>query len=91
MDTTAPTVTAQASGTTGTINLSAVAADNKQVAKVAYYIDGTLVGTAVAGAPWTRAFNTLTLTNGSHSLVARAYDFAGNQTDSAPVALDVAN
>ena len=48
-DTTAPTVSASESGTSGTITLAATASDNVGVSKVEFYIDGTLQSTVHRG------------------------------------------
>jgi hypothetical protein len=89
-DTTAPTVSATESGTSGTITLSATASDNVGVTKVEFYVDGTLKGTLTA-APYSLSLDSTTLTNASHSLTAKAYDAAGNVGTSAAVAFSVSN
>lgn len=89
-DTTAPTVSASVSGTAGTITLSASASDDVGVSKVEFYIDGTLVGTSTS-APYSMAFDSTTLTNGSHTLTAKAYDAANNIGTSSAVAFTVDN
>ncbi|WMW80535.1 CehA/McbA family metallohydrolase [Undibacterium cyanobacteriorum] len=89
-DTTAPSVTASESGTSGTISFSATASDNVGVSKVEFYVDATLKATVTA-APYTTSLNSTTLTNGSHSLVAKAYDAAGNVGTSSTVTFSVNN
>ena len=89
-DTTAPTATASESGTTGTITLSATASDNVGVTKVEFYIDGALVGTDTTS-PYSITYNSALLTNGSHGLVAKAYDAAGNVGSSTTVTFSVSN
>ncbi len=89
-DTTAPTVSATATGTTGTVTFTANAADNKGVTKVDFFVDGTLKGTATAP-PYTFAFNSRTVANGSHTLVAKASDAAGNVGTSATVPFTTSN
>jgi hypothetical protein len=59
--------------------------DNVGVVKVEWRFDGALVATATV-APFSYALN-LTPGAGSHTLVARAFDAAGNTTDSAPIAI----
>jgi len=44
-----------------------------------------------SASPYSVSWNTTTATNGSHTLLARARDAAGNLTTSAPVTLTVAN
>ena len=77
-DTVAPTVTASVSGTSGTITFSANASDNVGVTKVEFWLDGVLRD-IVTSAPYTLAVPSTQLTNGSHSLVAKAYDAAGTE------------
>jgi hypothetical protein len=89
-DTTAPAVSATESGTSGTITLNATATDNVGVTKVEFYVDGTLKGTDTA-APYATTLDSTTLANGSHSLVAKAYDAAGNVGTSTAVAFSVSN
>ncbi|HEU4951031.1 MAG TPA: Ig-like domain-containing protein, partial [Holophagaceae bacterium] len=89
-DTTAPTATASESGTSGTITLSASASDNVGVTKVEFYIDGGLVGTDTTS-PYSLSYNSANLSNGSHSLVAKAYDAAGNVGTSTTVSFSVSN
>ncbi|MBR7782894.1 Ig-like domain-containing protein [Undibacterium luofuense] len=89
-DTTAPTVTASESGSSGTITLSANATDNVGVTKVEFYVDGTLKGSSTA-APYSLSLNSTTLSNGSHTLVAKAYDAAGNVGTSSSVSFSVSN
>ncbi len=89
-DTTAPTATASESGTSGTITLSATASDNVGVTKVEFYVDGTLKGTDTTS-PYSMTLDSTTLANGSHSLVAKAYDAAGNVGSSSAVSFSVSN
>jgi len=89
-DTTAPTATASESGTSGTITLSATASDNVGVTKVEFYIDGALVGTDTTS-PYSVTYNSTGLANGTHSLVAKAYDAAGNVGSSTAVSFSVSN
>ena len=89
-DTTAPTATATETGTSGTITLSATATDNVGVTKVEFYIDGALKGTSTT-APYSITTNSALLLNGSHTLVAKAYDATGNVGSSTAVAFTVSN
>ncbi|MTW13396.1 carbohydrate-binding protein CenC [Pseudoduganella eburnea] len=89
-DTTAPTVSASSSGSSGTITFTANASDNVGVTKVEFYVDGVLKGTDTAS-PWTYAFNSSGVSNGTHSLTAKAYDAAGNSATSAAVNFSVNN
>jgi hypothetical protein len=89
-DTVAPTATASVSGTSGTITLSATASDNVGVTKVDFLVDNALVSTD-STAPYAAALDSKTLTNGNHTLVARAFDAAGNSGSSAVVSFAVSN
>ncbi len=89
-DSTPPTASASVSGTAGTISLSATASDNVGVSRVDFVVDGNVVGSD-ASAPYGLALDSTTLSNGSHSLVARAYDAAGNVGASGSVSFSVSN
>ncbi|TBR08001.1 MAG: carbohydrate-binding protein CenC, partial [Lysobacter sp.] len=89
-DTQAPTVSASESGTSGSITLSATASDNVGVSKVEFLVDGALKGTDTTS-PYSMALDSTTLANGSHTLVAKAYDAAGNVGTSTGVAFSVSN
>lgn len=89
-DTTAPTVNASVSGSSGNINLSATASDNVGVSKVEFYIDGSLKATSTA-APYTAVVNSSTLSNGTHNLQAKAYDAANNIGSSTVVSFNINN
>ena len=89
-DTTAPTATASVTGTSGTITFNATASDNVGVASVEFIVDGVSRGTDTT-APYSLAFNSTALANGSHTLVARARDAAGNIGNSSSVAFSVNN
>jgi Zn-dependent metalloprotease len=89
-DTTPPTVTATESGSSGTITFSATADDLNGVTRVDFYVDGVLKGTD-ATAPFGMTLDSTTLTNASHTLVAMAYDPAGNAGTSSGVAFTINN
>ncbi|MBI3729274.1 MAG: CehA/McbA family metallohydrolase [Burkholderiales bacterium] len=89
-DTTAPTVSASESGTSGNITLSATATDNVGVTKVEFYVDGTLKATSTTS-PYSTTLNSTTLSNATHSLVAKAYDAANNIGTSSAVSFTVNN
>ncbi|HTC94526.1 MAG TPA: Ig-like domain-containing protein [Terriglobales bacterium] len=94
-DTTPPTVslTAPSSGASvsGTISVTANAADNVKVAGVQFLLDGSNLGSEVTTSPYSVSWNTTTVTNGAHTLSARARDAAGNTATAANVAVTVAN
>jgi hypothetical protein len=89
-DTTPPTVSASQTGNSGNITLSATASDNIGVTKVEFWVDGALKGTATT-APYSLTLDSRSLPNGTHSLVAKAFDAAGNSASSAPVSFDILN
>ncbi len=89
-DTTAPSVSASESGTSGTITFGATATDNVGVTKVEFTVDGVLKGTDTA-APYGLTLDSTTLTNATHTLMAKAYDAAGNVGTSSGVAFTVNN
>lgn len=89
-DTQAPVASGTVSGTSGTVTLSATATDNVGVTKVEFWVDGALSGSATAS-PWQWALDSTKLTNGSHSLVVKAFDAAGNVGTSGAVGFTVSN
>jgi hypothetical protein len=89
-DTTAPTVSAAETGSSGTITLSATASDNVGVSNVEFYVDGVLKGSD-ASSPYAINLNSTTLSNASHSLTAKAFDAAGNVATSAAVNFSIDN
>jgi methionine-rich copper-binding protein CopC len=89
-DTIAPTVSASVAGSSGTITFNANASDNVGVSKVEFYVDNALKGND-STAPYSFAFNSTTVANGSHTLLAKAYDAAGNVASSTPVSFSVSN
>ena len=94
-DPTPPTVSmaAPAAGATvtGTTTLSASAGDNVGVVGVQFLVDGAAVGVEDTAAPYALAFNTGSLSNGSHTFSARARDATGNATTSAGITATVTN
>lgn len=94
-DATAPTVSITspvASATiTGTTAIAATAADNtggKGIAKVEFYVDGTLKGTDTTS-PYSYSWDSATYADGSHSLTAKAYDAAATQNSKTSSAVTV--
>jgi hypothetical protein len=93
-DAAAPTVsiTAPLAGNVaGTINVTANASDNVGVAGVQFLLDGVNLGAEDLVAPYSISWNTITATNGNHTLTARARDGAGNLATSADVIVTVNN
>jgi hypothetical protein len=93
-DSTPPTtsLTAPAANSTvsGTIALSATASDNVGVAGVQFSIDGVALGAQDTTSPYAASWDTTTVANGSHSVMAVARDTSGN-TASAAVTVTVSN
>ena len=94
-DTTPPSVsiTAPANGATvsGTVNVTASAADNVGVASVQFQLDGANAGAPDTSAPYSIPWNTAGASDGAHTLTAVARDAAGNTRTSATVTVTVAN
>ena len=86
-------VSAPAPGSTvagSNVTLSAAASDDGKVDHVDFLVDGTVVGTA-SSAPYSRGWNSTSVSNGAHAITARAVDNAGNTTTSSPVTVTVDN
>ncbi|MGZ8222648.1 MAG: Ig-like domain-containing protein, partial [Methylobacter sp.] len=95
VDTILPTVslTAPANGASvsGSVPVSADAADNIGVVGVQFQLDGANLGAEVTAAPYSLAWDTTTVLDGSHSLTAVARDAAGNTATSSIVSVTVNN
>jgi bacterial leucyl aminopeptidase len=93
-DTTPPTVslTAPAAGATvtGTTSITATASDNVGVSKVEFLVDGALKGASVSS-PYSLAWDSRTVANGSHTVAAKAYDSSGNTTTTPARTVTVSN
>ena len=93
-DTTPPTaqITSPSGGATvsGTASVAVSAGDNVAVARVEMLLDGALAATDSA-APYQFAWDTTAVSNGSHTLQARAVDSSGNTGVSATVTVTVSN
>ena len=92
-DTTPPTVSI-ASPTGGTVSgnvpVSVNASDNVSVTRVDLLVNGAVVATSNVG-PWQFTWNSATVSNGSATLTAKAYDAAGNVATSSTVSVNVSN
>jgi hypothetical protein len=92
-DTTAPlvSITSPAAGATvsGTIAVSANASDNIGIVGIQFRLDGVNLGAEDTGAPYSTAWDTLTVPEGAHTLSAVARDAAGNETTSAGITVTV--
>ena len=74
----------------GVIQVSMTATDNVAVASVSLLVDGVSVGTDTT-APYTVNWNTNTVANGAHTLIARAIDTSNNPGNSSSVPVTVQN
>ena len=76
----------------GNVTLSASATDNVGVAAVQFLLDGANLGVEDTTAPYSMAWDTTSVSNGVHTLQARARDAAGNSaTSSTSVTVTVSN
>jgi Bacterial Ig domain len=95
-DTSAPSITITApspaaGALAGMVSLAASAADNVSIAGVQFRLDGTNLGAELTGAPYSFAWDSTSVTNGTHTLTAVARDTSGNTTTSSPLTLSVTN
>ena len=93
-DVTPPTtsITAPANNATvsGTTTVTATALDNVGVTKVEFYLDGSLQSTDTTS-PYSWSWSTTGSTNGTHTLVTKAYDAALNVGTSSTITVTVSN
>ncbi|WP_257460262.1 M4 family metallopeptidase [Archangium lipolyticum] len=82
-DTEAPSVVAHVTTSDSHVELSAEVSDNGYVGAVEFFLDGESLGQSAGS--FSKLVELSTLSNGMHTLVARATDSAGNTTDSATV------
>ncbi|MFA6094847.1 MAG: polysaccharide deacetylase family protein [Candidatus Paceibacterota bacterium] len=75
----------------GTITLSATSSDNILVAGVRFNVDGTDVGSESMTSPYNISFDTTTVSDGLHTVLARARDASGNTATSSSIQVDVLN
>ena len=88
-DSIAPTVSAAVAVSSGSITMKASASDNVGVAKVEFYIDGVIKGYDTTSS-YSLYWNTSRWWPGStHTLVAKAYDKAGNVRSSSGVTFKI--
>lgn len=86
-------LTAPASGAnvSGAVAISATATDNTSITSVQFLLDNVNLGTPVTASPYSMSWDTSTVSNGSHTLAAKAQDAAGLTTTSQAVTVNVAN
>ena len=75
----------------GVVTISASASDNVAIAGVLFLVNGAPLGAEDTSAPFSISWPTMNLTNGQHTVSARARDAAGNQTTSSLVTVNVVN
>lgn len=81
----------------GTVPVTAQATDNVGVVKTEFFLDGQFIQEILHSAPGLPVttdsiqWDTLPYSIGQHTLIARAWDTAGNFGDSPPVVVDVQN
>ena len=85
-------ITAPATGATvqGNVTITASASDNVGVARTELLIDGVAVAQDHS-APYSFSWTSTSVANGSHHLVVRAFDAAGNSSSSGAVQVNVQN
>lgn len=90
-----PTVSVSSPGSgatvSGVVNIVASASDDVGVAGVQVLIDGLDFGAGMTAPPYTVSWDTATVTDGAHTVRARAWDAAGNVTLSGSTGVTVAN
>lgn len=72
------------------MSIAALASDNVKVKKVEYYINGVLKATDILS-PYSYRWNTKSVADDSYVISAKAYDMAGNSTQSSSVSVTVDN
>ena len=95
-DNTLPTIamTAPGNGTTvsgNNVTVSANASDNVGVVGVQFKLDGGNLGAEDTASPYAISWNTLSVSNGSHTLTATARDAANNVRTATAVSVTVSN
>ena len=72
------------------VGVTATASDDVAVTKVEFWLDGSLQTTDTSS-PYEWSWNTLSSTNGAHTIQSKAYDAANNTGTSATVSVTVSN
>jgi Domain of unknown function (DUF1929)/Bacterial Ig domain/Glyoxal oxidase N-terminus/Kelch motif len=73
------------------VSVSAIASDNIAVAGVQFLLDGTPLGAEITTPPYAFTWDSSTVSDGPHTLAARARDSIGLATTSTAVAITVSN
>jgi len=94
-DTTPPTtsITSPANGATvsGTVAITATASDNVGVTQMQILIDGAVAASNTNATSLSFNWNTTSVANGSHTIVSKAFDAAGNIGTSSTITVTVSN
>jgi len=94
LDTTAPSISIRVrkdnANPSGVLSVTASATDNVGVNRVEFYVNGVLASTSTA-TPYVYNWDSNAVANGSYSLIAKAYDAAGNVSQSGNVTISVPN
>lgn len=94
-DTTPPTtsISSPANGATvsGTVTINATASDNVGVTQMQILIDGAVAASNTNATSLSFSWNTTTVANGSHTIVSKAFDAAGNVGTSSTITVTVSN
>ncbi len=85
-----PVISVSVNGSSGTITFNATATDNSGVTRVEFYVDNILKGTDTVS-PYSMTLDSLSLSDGNHVLMGKAYDAAGNIGTSSSVSFTVNN
>ncbi len=76
---------------TDIVVVEAHASDDVGIAGVQFFVDGVLTGSLDTVDPFALTWDTRSVSNGAHTLTARAYDTSGNSAVSPPVTVNVSN
>ena len=74
-----------------TLTASAGAQGSNTVSSVQFRVDGVAVGTPITAAPYSYAWSSTSVANGTHQITAVVTDSANQMTTSSPVTLTVTN
>lgn len=87
------TITSPASGVTlsGSVSVSGTASDTVSISSVQLSVDSGAYSNASGTTSWSYSLNSASLSNGSHTLTAKATDAAGLSATSSPVSITVSN
>jgi hypothetical protein len=95
LDVVLPNISINSPGNNATISattsISASVSDNVGVSGVQFKLDGKNLGQEDTVSPFLLAWNTKTVSNGSHTISAVARDAAGNVSESDPIIVNVNN